>query len=615
MTETVKCRVCGCEAPLGTAECPDCGAPLPQEHPKEAQPETVGTEETSAPDALISEKKEPSPRLRWARRVGLFVAVCLVVQLTAALWPQKYQPVGMAYSDDGVVTMDGVWDLEEEGFWLAGGTADGRYLLLQKREEDAATKARLGAELLSSVQLSYTYAPTGDYYLFDGRTLEHTDWATATVAGNMVFFTVEDENGVTLGCRDLETGKTHRIERFEGTGQLNDLHTATDGTAAAYRWTADGDQEPEAYRLWRARDREPVAVDVPAGDTLWGVGRDGESCLFWHMDEAGQKNGLASIIQVYGGDYDGGYHYYSYDYYLWRDGEITPLPNMMLAWGNTAFTEFLLREEREDYSGAWYYYEVDAMAAPVRLDVSDEDYLMPTVLSRGFWRSGYDFETLKGRFYMSYSSGSNTVYYLTHRGELCLVEEELEGDFRLDETGQTAVYLKNGELYRVSILPDDTVETQRLTHTGDVLVSGTEWGTVTDFAVSEDLRHIYYVARDAFDLYSGVKLYHWQGGESRALDMEIDLNQKIQMTATPAGGCYFLYHQDLYYTEADRAPAAVIEEEAVFSAAPQLIGPDKWAMAAGITWEGSQRQNRYWRLNGYDAPVELTEWVPKEGEI
>lgn len=611
MTKQVKCRVCDCLSPLGTAECPDCGAPLPRELPREPEPVTAQTEETAAP---VPEKKELSPRLRRVRRVGLFVAVCLVIQLTAALWPQKYQPAGVTYSDDGVVTMDGVWDLEEEGFWLAGGTADGRYLILQARGERSQSKARGVAEALSSVQLSYTFAPTGDYYLFDGRTLEHTDWATATVAGNVVFFTVEDENGVTLGCRDLETGKTHRIERFEGTGQLNDLHPATDGTAAAYRWTADGDQEPEAYRLWRARDRKSVAMDVPAGDVLWGVGGDGESCLFWRGRETGQKNGLASI-QVYGGDYDGGYHYYSYDYYLWRDGEVTPLPNMMLAWGNTTFTEFLLREEREDHSGAWYYYEVDAMAAPVRLDVSDGDYLMPTALSRGSWWSGYDFETLKGRFYMVYASGSNTVYYLTHKGELLVVEEGLEGDFRLDAAGQNAVYLKNGELYRVSILPNDTLETQRLTHTGDVLVSGTEWGTVTDFAVSEDLSHVYYVARDAFDLYSGVKLYHWQGGESRALDMELARNQKLYLAVTPAGGCWFTYRQDLYYTEDDKAPAAVMEEEAVFSAAPQLIGPQKWAMAVGIKWEGSQRQNRYWRLNGYDAPVELTEWMPKEGTV
>ena len=35
MTDMVKCRVCDCLAPLGTVECPDCGAPLPQEIPKE----------------------------------------------------------------------------------------------------------------------------------------------------------------------------------------------------------------------------------------------------------------------------------------------------------------------------------------------------------------------------------------------------------------------------------------------------------------------------------------------------------------------------------------------------------------------------------------------------
>lgn len=287
---------------------------------------------------------------------------------------------------------------------------------------------------------------------------------------------------------------------------------------------------------------------------------------------------------------------------------------MMLMWCNNTLTEFLLREEREDDGTDWYYYDVDAMAAPVCLDGLNESYLIPAVLDLSLWWGRYNRGTLKGRFYTAQYSGGSEAYYLNHRGELLTLDA---GQERLmvnaDET--RAVYLKNGELYQVSVLPDDTVETQRITHTGDVLVSGTEWGTVTDFAASGDLSHIYYTARDAFDWRSGVKLYHWQGGESRALDMALDLNQKIYMTATPAGGCYFLYHQDLYYTEADRTPAAVIEEEAVFSVPPQLVGPEQWALAAGTQWEGSQKRMRYWRLKGYDAPVELAEWSPKEGKI
>lgn len=605
MTETVKCRVCGCSSSLGTGECPDCGAPLPQERSKEQQPKTAGTEVSSVPDAPTSEKKELSSKLRWARRVGLFVALALALQLTAALWPQKYQPTGMTYSDDGIVSMDGVWNIEEDGFWIMDGTADGRYLLLQARDKDAVAKARRGTELLSSAQLSYTYVPMGDYYLFDGRTLERTDWDSAGMAGSAVFFTVEDENGVTLGCRELNTGEDRKIQTFGEGVSLDILRPSSDGAAVVYGWNAGDDQEPGSYRLWRAKDRKSVAVDVPAGDTLWGVGTDG-SCLFWHRDDGSGGEDWGWGYQVYGG-------YYPNGYYLWRDGDIQEMPNMMLMWCNDALTEFLLREERGDTDMDWYYYDVDAMAAPVRLDVSGESYLIPAARDRVWW-GGYTCETLKGRFYTAQDSGDGAAYYLNHRGELLALDagqEELT--VNADET--QAVYLKNGELYRVSVLPDDTVETQRLTHTGDTLVSGTEWGTVVDFVASDDLSHIYYTARDAFDLYADVKLYHWQGGESRALDMEIDLNQKIQMTATPAGGCYFLYRQDLYYTEGGRAPAAVIEGEPAFTVPPQLVGPDKWAMAVGIEWEGSQRQNRYWRLNGYDAPVELTERIPKEGKI
>lgn len=596
MTGTVQCRVCGCLAPLGTAECPDCGAPLPQELPKETPPPLSEAAEDARPEARRNKKEKHPARHPLLRRVAVFLALCLVAELALFALPQKQPPPGVVLTAGGFVTPDGVWDYEADGFFFYTATSDGRYVILQQVGEEAASKTRRGWEAVSSstVNLSYTYAPEGDYYLFDGRTLEQTDWDTATLTDNgTVFYTVADETGTTLFRRDLTTGKVSEIQRVEGEVSF-DLRPSDDGTAAAYRWKSSG-QTP--YSLWRVGDKTPVELDGQG--TLVGVGNGGQTCLFWE----GNTNGTDDTL----------YRGYDNSYYLWRDGESVDLSGWMPMWCNNALTELLLRKEREDSSGDWYYYDVKAMTAPVRLDASNETYLIPAVRNGNLWWSGYGSETLKGRFYVGQTSGGSAVYYLTRRGELLPVTEGLGGDFLLDEVGRNAVYLKNGELYRLSVLPGDNLETVRLTHTEDMAASGEGWGTVAEFGVSGDLNHIYYTARDAIDLYAEEKLYHWHDGESQALDMELGRNQTLSMTVID-GGCYFTYHRDLYYTREDKPPALLLEEIGM-NASVQLVGPDQWPLVTGATWEGGESKQLYWRLDGEKEPIGLTDWTPKEGKI
>lgn len=587
MTDTVKCRVCGLASPLGTAECPDCGAPLPQELPKTPEP-TVAPVEEAAP---VSEKKEPSPKRRRARWVAGFLAVCLSAELAAVLWPQKPTPPGVAMVTEGLATPEGVWDYTADGFVCTTSTADGRYFILQQVGEDAASKTNWVWEALSSssVSMSYAYYPDGDYYLFDGRTLEKTDWATATLLDSgVVFYTVQDDMGTTLSRRELSTGKVTEIDRTEGEVELTDLLYSADGTALAFRWEADGETP---YSLWRVGDKEPVELDEEGN--LLNVASGSHTCLFWQGE----------TFYVYGdpsggrkrGDGDGE----NRGYYLWRDGEILNLPDRMPIQANRDLTEFL----QLDYLGNWYYWEVDAGTEGVKLDVPAEGYLS----SAGLYNE-YQWDALTGHFYLSYSNEGNEVYYLTHRGELCPVTEGLDGDFLVAEDGQSTVYQKGGELWRAAVLPDETVETSPLTQTG---------GMVDAFAANGDLTHLYYVAQSPEGYRGGKTLYHWHDDESHPLDFEYGLTYNAYQNAievTPDGGCYFKSGGDVYYTQGD-APPTLVLEDAGMGAQPQLVGPSQWPLVTGAVWEGGANKQVCWRLDGAKEPVELTAWTPKEGTV
>lgn len=608
MTETVQCRVCGCPAPLGTAECPDCGAPLPQELPKETPPPLSETAEDALPEAGRNKKEKHPARHPLLRRVAVFLALCLVAELALFALPQKQPPPGVVLTAGGFVTPDGVWDYEADGFFFTTATSDGRYVILRQVGEEALSKVKSLRGVLSSSSMSYTYVPEGDYYLFDGRTLERTEWDMATLTDNgTVFYTVADETGTTLSRRELTTGKASEIQRVEGEADLADLRPSADGTAVAYRWETDG-EEAEPYLLWRRGDKAPTALDGQG--TLMGVGNGGRTCLFWNGETLYGWDGSAHYGTLGDGENSG--------YYLWRDGESVYLSGWMPMWCNNALTELLLREEREDSSGDWYYYDMNAMTAPVRLDASNETYLIPAVRNGNLWWSGYGSETLKGRFYVGQTSGGSAVYYLTRRGTLLPVTEGLEGGFLLDEAGQNAVYLKDGDLYRAAVLPDETVETVQFTQTvGSLTSSSLDAGSVDAFAANGDLTHIYYVAQSPEGYRGGKVLYHWHDGASHALDFEYGLTYNAYQNAievTPEGGCYVQNSGNVYYTEKD-APPTLILEDAGMGTQPQLVGPDRWPLVTGTTWEGGASKQLYWRLDGDKEPIGLTEWAPKEGKI
>ncbi len=619
MTDMVKCRVCDCLAPLGTVECPDCGAPLPQEIPKEPpQPvEAARPAEGEGPreQAATKKRNEFLTRHPVLRRVALLVAVCLAVQGAVLWWPQKPTPPGVYCDGENLITPEGVWNYEAEGFVRNSATSDWRYVLLQRAgDSDVQARLRGVAEVLDSTRsklgssMSYTYALDGDYYLFDGRALERTDWTQATLTNaGTVFYTQEDESGATLGWRDLNTGKEHTFQTMGEGMELDAMRVSDDGMAAAYRWRAEDAEEAGPYRLWRAKDRKTVTLDAPG--ELLQVGKEGETCLFW---QGGVDVLYGWEYEYVDGDYNGTLRGSESGYYLWRDGDIVPLSNMMAVWVNTDYTQLIFRDYREDMAGDWYYFDLNAMDAPRRLDVPGDCYLS----SAGLYQD-YRFDTLTGHFYIAYGNGDVKLYYLTRKGELVHALDGLEGSFLLDSEGRNAVYLKGGDLYRLSVHSDDTLETQRLTYTDsdNAMSFAGGSGAITAFAANEDLSHIYYQMRNDPDFYASRVLFHWHNGESHMLELDINSNYgTVPMTVTADGGCYFTYTRNLYYTKGDEPPVMLLEEIGM-NAAVQLVGPERWPLLPGARWEDGKNQRCYWRLNGADGPTELIEWYPQEGTV
>lgn len=605
MTEFVTCKVCGCQAPLGGLECPDCGAPLPTEVEVLAQTAVEG-EAVLSPDADGPVTDTPAKKKRrFVPVVAGVLVLCLLVSAVVLMLPKKEPPAGIMFMGDSFVTPDGVWDFWEAGFYHMDSTSDGRYVLLREWGEGVDSSGAsdwIWYGAISSLSSSI-HTPTGDYFLFDGRTLERTDWETVhLMEDGTVFYSRKEDVGTSLYRRDLNRGKTAQIDRFVGEGYLDHFVYASDGSAVVYRWTRDGADEPEEYRLWRKGSKLPISLDITG--EIYGVGEGGMTCLFWkdRVRSAYFNGSDSSLSSVW-------YPACS----LWQNGEVVDLPSdMQVSWSNTTYTQFILQKTREDYSRGWYYYAPGETDQPVLLDVSEESYLTPA----GLW---VELKSLKDQFYHVYDSGADKLCYLTDDMTLLTVEERGVNSITLSEDGKTGLYLKNGELCRASMDDNGTMEVVALTNTAQVdpassLFVGAKRGTVAQFTASEDLEHIYYTAQE-YGYPIKMTLHHWHNGEDRALDFGIDgYYDSLAITVTDRGGCYFTFVRNVYYTEGDRPPELVMENAGTY-ARVQLVGEAKWPLLEGTQWKDGQDRGAYWRLDGNNIPVELEEWYPKEGTI
>lgn len=603
MTGLVTCRVCGFEAPLGTAECPECGAPLPTKIEPPAQP--VPTTEPPSPAAqppadetAVNASVEKKPfRLRPIHLVAGLLAVCLLIPLILLTLPKKEPLPGViATGNGGFVTQEGVWDMEAEGLIYVGGSSytgiDGTYFLLGKKGSSDASAVDGGSlrgtvSSSSSSSIFYFYNPEIEqYYLFDGRALEPLEADEAAMYGEVVFYLQREDGQTTLYRRDLAQGETATVDTFPGEGKLADYCYAPDGSAVVYSWGQGADA---TYRLWRRGSRKPMELkDLPG--SVSAVGTDGKTLLLW-------KGTMYTATGAYVDE--------KARLWLWRDGTLLDLPAMDLANVNDTHTQFLFRDlNYEDYTGDWYYYAPDETDQPVLLDMDREAYCYPLL----WWQT--EQTSLKGRFYQVYNNGGDGLYYLTDDLTFLPVTEGGVDDYSLAADGQAMIYLQNGDLYRAAVDPSGTLAVTPLTNTAEV--SGSARGTVSSFAASGNLEHVYYM--DWRSLHSdGSALHYWRDGEDTALDFSPRTNY-VSLTVTDDGACYFTHTRNLYYTEKGGPPRLLLEEVGS-NASIRLVGETKWPLLMGARWEDSQNKAVYWLLDGNRIPVELEEWRPEEGTL
>lgn len=595
MTGLVTCRVCGFEAPLGTAECPECGAPLPTK----IEPPVTAESPSPAAQPLADETATDAPvekkpfRLRPVHLVAGLLAVCLLIPLVLLVLPKKEPLPGAMATGNGFITQNGVWDMEAEGLICVGGGSytgiDGTYFLLGKTAESGdliGDGGTLRGTVYSS-SLSYFYNPEIEqYYLFDGRTLEPLEADEANMRGEVVFYLQRKDGQTTLYRRDLAQGETATVDTFPGEGKLTDYHYAADGSAVVYSWGQGADA---TYRLWRRGSGKPMELkDLPG--SVADVGKDGKTLLLW---EGAMYTATGAYVDE------------KARLWRWRDGTLLDLPTMDISSYNNTHTQFLFRDlNYEDYTGEWYYYAPDETDQPVPLELDSGAYCYPIL----WWQT--EQTSLKGQFYQVYNNGGDGLYYLTDDLTFLPVTEGGVDDHALAADGQAMIYLQNGDLYRAAVDPSGTLAVTPLTNTAEV--SGSSRGTVSFFTASEDLKHVYYV--DWRGLHSdGSALHYWHDGVDTALDFSPRTNY-VSLTVTNDGACYFTHTRDLYYTKKGNPPQLLLEEVGT-NASIRLVGETKWPLFIGTRWEDSQNKTVYWLLDGNRMPVELEEWRPEEGTL
>lgn len=606
MSEQVTCRVCGCECPLGTAECPDCGAPLPQT-PTSAAPEAAAPADpfspgTSSTEAAPEAPEVPtvSPKRRRMRFLAAAVAACLVLALAAAaFWPRQPKPFGVALVGETLISTDGVWDFSQDGLTLASDSCDGRHWLLRCSEGQTKTKTKTDA---SSVPLRGALElEQNAYYLYNGQTLEYIGQTYPYLTAKALFRVKVESGSRQLLRRDLKTGKTTTLDESEQGGELAIIAVAQDGTAVVYTKHDRTDGVDETF-LW-AEGKGARAIDCPG--SIYAVSSGGKRCLFWGGTNWSDAAQYGSFIDYSTARTQDG---------VWQDdGQIFEISGGMLYNYNADFTEFIYRDYNSHLAGDWYYYTLGG--EPVHLSALENGWLEAIPVAGGggnafnYYYSGVSVsalpDTLCGRFYLFYDGrGGNTVYYLTRDGEFTFVENGLgyDGIYTDQDAGQV-LYLLDGDLYRISADQNGTVATEPLTSSGKV----------AHFNASADLKYIYYYQTDDPAMSFMLTMYRWHGGKTENLGMELNRNYGTGYVAIDeAGNCYFTYTRCLYFAPRNGTPEQILENAGSNPYLLRVTGEETWYLLYGARWKDGGNKSVYWRLNGNKVPEELPVWQPEE---
>ena len=298
------CKLCGYRGGAEESQCPDCGAPLFEtllDLPTETAPEPK--------EVNITKKRRGRLRLNRSALAAGFLALCLAVQ-GVGLW-RLHRPVDPGWSfvdaqSDQLVTSQGVWSFGDvEVGSVSSNDGPCQVIWTWDHSYDG-----------SSVDLGV--------YFYDGKSLERTDWTSATISGNgqALFYQTGDVDGEqAITRRDLKTGRELEVARGLGLSMATQSDYA--GTAVAYHVydTTHGDQTIGlACHLWQlgVGSREVEGY-------LYYLGNHGDNYMAAFHDRSERANEF-----IYGGSkvavvWNGGERYTEVTYDMKSDRELTEL--------------------------------------------------------------------------------------------------------------------------------------------------------------------------------------------------------------------------------------------------------------------------------------------------
>lgn len=432
------CKLCGYRGGAGESQCPDCGAPL-----FEAQAD-LPTETAPVSDEVnITKKRRGRLRLTRPALIAGFLALCLAVQ-GVGLW-RLHRPVDPGWSfvdiqSDRLVTSQGVWSFGD----VEVGGADGndgpcRVIWTWNRNYDG-----------SSVDLGV--------YFYDGKSLEKTDWTSATISGNgqaLFYQTGQEGEEQTITRRDLKTGRETEVARGLGVSIASVCDYA--GTALTYYKEDPACGDPAQGYARRCLWQLGVGSREVEGHPYY-LGKHGDNYLTFLHDEDESADEFR-----YGG---------STTAVVWNGGErTTRLPRDMKA--DRELTEILYQDDE----GWWNYENQDGLAK--RLEDLPRNSGLDTVR-----RSGDAYSTvtahLTGQVYQAIGGG---LYYLAQ--DLSVTRLTAAGTVsqaQLTADGQTLYYT-----FRPSGQPSEFWRQQR-TDAGDweAALLTPSGGNVQDYLLSPD---------------------------------------------------------------------------------------------------------------------------------
>lgn len=493
------CNQCGKEIPDGTVFCPNCGAKQESMEAVPVQAQPIEPMPGAAPS--VPEQKKKANPVKIIIPVAA-VALVLVVVLALLLFGGKKSSDVMEYAENALYYIDG----PDYFFNLEGETEE--------------------------VDDVYTYYTSGNgavtAYISDDGELFYIDekFKTISIADEVykVYMSLtgenfayvindnDDYNDTTLYIYNVKSNKSTKID----TGvYYSNICVSPSGKAVSYLKNYDGYTDNTLYLCVSGKDPQKVDKD---GCYPVAVSDNGKNFFYANTDD-----------KLY--------------YFNGKDSE-----KIETNVDDTFFVNSTVSEILFDKNGKTFYY-TPKMKEPLKVASDSIDFWVApgsssdsAPVSYTGWGTVIGKESLKDMVF--YADGY--LYWLDKKGSeaIKIVSSSYLEAYQLSENGNQLLYLRNGELYKVSKFNEDMVS--------DTLY---DEEYLDYFVASKDLSKIYFVTEDD-------ELYYYKSAkktEKISNDFEYDYSNLAYCEAL--GRVCYIEDDDLYTATTTAKSKELVQED------------------------------------------------------